>query len=345
MKIAFLPYSNAENRYINIIIDILKSINGVYVYPFNLKRFFLLSKDVWGSDIVWLNWYETVTGGMYALIRIGVLFFLKLSRKKIIYTLHNKKSHESKKVVFSNLLQTSLYFFSDIIVVHSKISKNEIPTKYYKKVTYIPHPNYIEEYGEIITGEQETTLKLLFLGQIKPYKNIELLISIMGKFRHNDVQLTVMGKPVSEEYKQRLNVMSKGTDINFIFGFIDDDDISTHLANCDLLIFPYNINSSLNSGSVILAFSYGKTVICPLIGTLNDMINKKFFSYTYENEKEHEKILVEKIEEAIKLKRNNNDIFNEWGKIMYEEVSVNNSKSRIRKLINTMINNNHIQSA
>jgi glycosyltransferase involved in cell wall biosynthesis len=339
MKISFSPFESKDNKYVDIMLNIIQSIEGIEVYPFVWKKFFLFSNNIWSADIVWLNWYETNTGTLKGILKITVLFLLKkLNRKKIIYTLHNKKPHDLRKTCFLKLFQNSIYYFSDIIVIHSKLSEQEISVKYRQKIQYIPHPNYIEEYGSIIANEQTNTkLNLLFWGQIRPYKNIELLINAVSQFSCEEVELTIAGSSNSQEYQRKIMNLIKHKNIKSVFKFIDNDEINVFISPYDLLILPYDTGSSLNSGMVILSFSYSKTVICPNIGTISDMENKKFLSYTYSNKKEHIEKLVKQIQKAIDLKRSNINIFNEWGKIMFEEVKVNNSKEKVRKLIEKII--------
>src|SRR5690606_22044652 len=172
--------------------------------------------------------------------------------------------------------QIGLYHFSDLIIVHSKLSMHEIPSRYHGNVRIIPHPNYINEYGRIITENDDTEnnqkLKLLFIGQIKPYKNIELLINAVSNLKKSEVILTIAGRPLNVEYKNKLEEIARQSEnINLVLKFIDDNDIRKYLCAHDLVILPYDINSSLNSGTAILAFSYMKTIICPKIGTLDEM--------------------------------------------------------------------------
>jgi glycosyltransferase involved in cell wall biosynthesis len=339
MKISFFPFESKDNKYVNIILNIIRDIEGVEVYPFTLKNFFLFSNSIWRTDIVWLNWYETGSGTIKKILKIAALFLLKkVNEKKIIYTLHNKKPHDLYKTWSLCLLQNSIYYFSDVIVIHSKLSEQEISIKYRQKIQYIPHPNYIGEYGNIIDSKQtKTKLNLLFFGQIRPYKNIELLINTVTNFSFKDIELTIAGGSVSQKYQKKIEKLVKNKNIKYISKFIPDSEINSFISPYDLLILPYDTKSSLNSGMVILAFSYSKSVISPNIGTIDDMKNKNFLSYTYSDEKDHGKKLSMQIKKAIDMKNSNKNIFDEWGKIMFDEVRINNSKEKIGKLIEKII--------
>jgi glycosyltransferase involved in cell wall biosynthesis len=338
MKIAFSPFKSQENKYVDIMVSIINSIKEVKLIPFKPKEYLLFSKKIWGADTIWLNWYENDTVAAKKILKIMVLFLIRFSGKKIIYVLHNKKPHDAHKSIFTNLLCGSMYYFSNIIIVHSEMSRQVVPKEYAHKIRYIPHPNYINEYGEMkYYDNADAKLRLLFLGQIRPYKNMELLIKAVSNFDDNELELTIVGKPISQEYMRKLQTLIRKKNIKFISKFVEDNELTSYLGTCDLLVLPYDITSSLNSGTVILAFSYAKTVICPNIGTLSDMENKKFLSYTYVNQEEHDRKLTMLIQKSINLKMKNKNIFNEWGKVMYNEVAENNSKEKIRELIEEQI--------
>ena len=168
----------------------------------------------------------------------------------------------------------------DILLEYMNI--NEIEDKVY----FIPHPNYIGAYKEnnidykSLLNIKDNELVLLFTGMVKPYKNIELLIEVSKYFENIPIKFIIAGSPSDDEYKMKiLNLINSKNNIVPLLYFIADDDMTSLIEICDLMIFPYDMKSSLNSGSIILAFSYGKSVISPLISTLQDFDDKLFFIY------------------------------------------------------------------
>src|SRR5690606_39824303 len=101
--------------------------------------------------------------------------------------------------------------------------------------------------------------------------------------------------------------------------FIPDQEIPTLINEADLLVLPYDLKSSLNSGTAILAFSYGKSVICPEIGTISDLgqIKNNVLHYQYASDKEHLSQLSTKIQDALHLKEKDSSIFSSMGNRMY----------------------------
>lgn len=75
-----------------------------------------------------------------------------------------------------------------------------------KAAFVIPHPNYIGAYSPsaVQIGADTDKFRLLFLGQLREYKNIELLIEAVTACGDLNVDLTIAGNIKSEEYKSGL---------------------------------------------------------------------------------------------------------------------------------------------
>src|SRR5690606_14442063 len=186
-------------------------------------------------------------------------------------------SHEKKSGKLSRSLTKKIVAHADAIVIHSAISKQILQKQFpalNAKIVHIPHPDFVDVYGPMIQESLEknnSRLKLLFIGAIKPYTNIELLIEIANQFP-DAIHLTIAGNPNSDSYRNELIKLAEGLqNITMELKFIPDEELPNFIHRSDLLILPYSLESSLNSGTVILGFSYGRTVICPRIGTIDDL--------------------------------------------------------------------------
>lgn len=331
MKVAFEPYENQENKYIVIMQNCIQKM-GHTIVP-------LKESKVKDCKIIILNWYENspYPRGSYKnllmLIKrcIRILYFHML-KKKVVFVMHNKQSHEQR--VVSKWLQKFLVNHSDVIQIHSRPSLKYLPEKNVKKAFYIPHPNYIGEYPMIQKNYSREELKIgaeklvyLFVGAVKPYKNIEMIIEAAKKFDKN-VHFIIAGKPSDDSYKEQLLQQIGNCDnITTIFKFIPDEDLVALINTCDTLVLPYDISSSLNSGTVFLAFSNKKTVIAPLIASLEDIGENKnlFIGYTYKTQEEHKKILEQKLKDTWHLFEKDKKYLDKMGQRAYDYVKVNNS--------------------
>ncbi|GAB3660194.1 hypothetical protein GCM10028791_34020 [Echinicola sediminis] len=336
MHIIFNPVTNEENQYIQIMVSPLKKA-GYQVHK--LDTIFSSIKHFRRIKLVHLNWFENVddSSSFKALIsfmrKMIVLTAIHLFGKKLVWTMHNRVSHEKKTGNFSEKLNRKLIQWSDAIVIHCSLSQKLLTDRnpsLAHKIHHIPHPDFIGCYGPFSDNPETTDnkLRLLFIGAIKPYKNIELLIESIGPLG-KEVELTIAGKPKDERYHKVLSKLAAPyPNINLQLQFIPDGLLPLLIGKSDLLIMPYDLKSSLNSGTAILAFSYKKTVICPKIGTLVDMeeAERNFFSYLYTSEEEHKQKITEKVQEAISLKKSDSTILQEMGNNMFAFVRDQNNK-------------------
>jgi beta-1,4-mannosyltransferase len=340
MHIVFDPKTSKTNQYV-VLITTLLAEHGINTY--SVDEVFSDSGAFKKTKIVHLNWYENLVSGTPSAV---VLSFLKkttkllvffVTGKKMVWTMHNKMSHVRDLPFLNKWMFWLMVHLSERIVIHCHVSQDILKkygSKILDKTTYIPHPDYVGIYGDVVLSlpdaDESNVLKLLFLGAVKPYKNIELLIDV-AKSLPNDLVLTVAGKPMNEEYEKALvECASNMPNIIFDFRYIPDALLPTYMSKSDLLVLPYDTNSSLNSGAAILAFSYGKTVICPQIGTIADLKSEDYIlSYQYQTEKEHLSELSENVKKAILLKKANIRVFEQFGSEMYKCVSIKNDKKLV----------------
>lgn len=350
MKISIYPYNSDTNKYIELIKKSISSL-GIELNSFdtvwNDKEFF---KD---TEYFIFNWYESLyTNSLikqfYIFIKKYIkLLILKNQKKKIIWVLHNAIPHDSKHRIFSLILMKYLAKNSYNIIIHSNESKNVLAdiVNYNiikNKVTYIPHPNYIGVYEEVnIKRNLEKKLNLLFIGAIKPYKNVDLLIEVFNELKLNDMTLTLAGKIINEEYEDYINnLINNNSNIICDFRFIEDNEIQGLIQKSDILVLPYDITSSLNSGTIILAFSNKRTVLSPNIGTLKDFKqNDMFFSYEYQNIDSHKAILKSNIKKVYEIYMKDKNKIKSMGEKCYETVKTNNSTEKISLIFKDMLIN------
>lgn len=348
MKIVFEPISSDENQYVRIFVDIIKK-NNLKAYSLNyaLMRPWLLTR----IKVVHLNWFDNIDGenNREVLVnfvkRLIQLSILKLFRKKIIWTMHNRFPHQPGGRFFKKRLLSHLIKKSSHIIIHSKYSKSLLLESYNidpNKIYYIPHPNYIGDYTTNITpraieGDKEKELRLLFVGAVKPYKNVELLIDVVNELKEYKIHLTLAGKAKDNEYEQYIaDYAEKLSSVVLKLDFIPDQAIVGLIQQADLVVLPYDLKSSLNSGTVILAFSCARTVVCPVIGTIDDLPEKnKVITYHYkvDDERDHLYQLNRAVSRAYKLFQEDETIFKRWGEDMFKQVQKHNSKELCTEML------------
>lgn len=303
MKIAVFPYAQSyENEYTTIKQKLVREYGELIEYKKLRRRWKLLSE----VDVIMIDWLENY----FEIEDFAILFAARILNKKVIWTFHNKRPHEftSKEYIW---IYRYLILVCSHIVIHSKGSisclKKYLPVINRHKICYIPHPNYINIYKKSDLnvrnryGIKESDFLFLFLGAVRPYKNIEILIDAFAGLKDGNIKLLIAGAPYNEDYIFKIKKLA-GTDCNIIFDlkYVLNTEIYAYMEAADIVVLPYNINSSMNSGTLVLAFSCGKPAIVSEIEMVKDI--KKYnvvYAYDYATDKEHVKNLRKCMEQAI----------------------------------------------
>ncbi|WP_353126192.1 glycosyltransferase [Parapedobacter pyrenivorans] len=339
MDIIFNPPVNDENQYIRLLVDELRA-KGYRIHP--LDTLFSSRKHFRSIKLVHLNWFENIDDSSFFvalrsfLRKLIVLVAIRISGKPLVWTMHNRVSHEQGTALFSRAITALLLRWSHRIVIHARQSEGIVAAhgvKVLQRLVYIPHPHFIGVYGAVHPRHAQGSdkLHLLFTGMVKPYKNLELLIDVVGSFGEQ-VQLTIAGKALNERYEQQvLNRAQHMGNVTLLPYFVPDGEVAALLADADAVVLPYDLASSLNSGTAILAFSYKRTVICPEIGTISDLDQHMgdTFHYRYGTEEQHRRVLREQIARALKLKQRDPAALDNLGNQLYEYMAAVHDRQRI----------------
>ncbi|MET1249195.1 glycosyltransferase [Sporolactobacillus sp. STCC-11] len=339
MKIIYSPFVNKTNKYVDIIKRVLQA-NDIEVV--NLKENICPSKlkDISFADFNWLEAKVNQRSWVSCLISyiksILLLYWLKVNNVKIIYTVHNKISHDCIHKKINEQFIATVLRMSDRIVVLCEESKKMLREmgdnkNIVDKIMLIQLPNYIGEcfdYYESLNNNYGT-FSVSFIGAVKHYKNIELLIEVANKCKELDMEFNIYGKPESESYADELRKKVSNSKIRFSFSFLEDKELYRVIKESDLLVFPYDKVSSLNSASIMLSFSLGRNAVCPCIGTIKEFPNDIIYSYDYNNELEHKYALYKLILKAYDEYKNDFNFFKEKSESLYKFVKENNSEEVI----------------
>ena len=330
-----------ENKYINNLYDTIKDYYHVRGYNEVNK-----SIKLFLSDIYHFNWIESAQGKFIKIKYAKKRFFiniLKVLNKKIVWTVHNNEPHETVNAEETIKFMKFMARKADRIhVLCNATIEREFLKEYKEKIVYIPSGDYIGNYEESDLNIYERyNIKsdkkiILFIGQIRKYKNIELLINafINSRLESNGYVLLICGKCNDAVYKKEIMTIGN-KNIYFDFDFIKDEEIAAYLKSADILVSPYNKKSALNSGTLWMSMSYKKTMIIPLIGCVKDIKNYKDFLYVYDykqNEKDsHYNALFNSMINIKKDITKNEDILKEKGEKAYNYIIKNQTWKLWRK--------------
>lgn len=326
-KVVYYP-TNHKNPYVALVIEAISKA-GYEVYDLeDIKSNHKLAKEI---KVINLNWFDSISDcplwkAIALLLRqILRIEYYKRCGMKIIYTLHNKQPHDTKYKRINYILMKFLCKKSDYIVVLCNYSKEVLKTfltveEIEKKMRVMYLPSYEGAYSKdkVLISElhisEKPNMHILFMGSVRPYKNIELILEVANKLKEKNIEFVIAGKTSSKDYERMIkDKVENLSNVNFISRFIDDSEMTSFYDWADIVLIPLDTKSSLNSSSAVLAFTMGKTVIIPKIGTVRDFPEELMFTYEYENESEHLILLSDKINEVLDKWSNNPETIRKMG--------------------------------
>ncbi len=210
---------------------------------------------------------------------------IKIRNKKIYWTIHDIDLRPSSigirgklEIIYVTLITQPriLAHFVDKIFVHGKsLSKNLKNTGINaNKIKTIPHFDFFylsKGHPPGSNVEENVGEYILFFGNIKPYKGIEVLLNAIRilRERHNEYfNVLIAGKG---KFTNKENVLLENLqNITLRNEKIPNSNISEVFQNAAMVIMPY-IEAS-QSGVLSLSYTFSKSVIVSDAGSLNEFV-------------------------------------------------------------------------
>jgi len=291
IKVDFYTCLDTKARKIN-------NVNTVYVFKNiwhkkGLSKLFDFLLGYWkairlsakvNSKIIHLHFFSFTPQNLI------ILFFAKLRASKIVVTVHDIESFG--KNIFQFLERIS-YPLIDAIIVHNNSSYKELLSKNISlnNIAIIPHGNYlpfIQPNYSVNTNNYNDKIRMLFFGQIKQVKGLEILLEALGKIKYNEInnfELKIAGKVWKdnfEVYQKIIDEYDLGKNIRLNIKFIPDEEVHTYFENCDLVVLPYK--KIYQSGVLLKAMSYRRAVLVSNLEAFTDIIKDNVNGFVFESE-------------------------------------------------------------
>jgi len=216
-----------------------------------------------------------------------------LSAVKKVWTVHNLYHHDRGPTAYERGVVRQVVRHCDGLTFHSHAALDRFAAEFDISGTakaVIPHGHYIDAYPSSTTrkearallGISEEARVVLFFGRLRPYKGIEDLIDAFASVRSEEDVLIVAGLPFPNYPAEELQKQAMQAGIHrFIFEprHVKDVELQEFFHACDVVALPFR--SVLNSGSAVLAMSFGCPIVAPEVGSLPEVVPARAY-YGYE---------------------------------------------------------------
>lgn len=238
-------------------------------------------------DLVHLHFFEGLTGfrnPFRVIQRMGRLLKgidrQRAAGAKLIYTAHNIVTHDAPWRGLENWYLEQFLRRVDGTIFVSEVSiplvRQTFPELKSPSVV-IPLSDYGDWYEDRVTGPEaraefgipESALVVAHLGLIRKYKNVPAL---MRAFSTNpgDYCLLIGGRVAEDDLRGEIEALAAADPrIKLELGHLDDDRIQFFMRAADVAVFPYR--NILNSGSAMMALTFGKPVVVPNVGSMPEL--------------------------------------------------------------------------
>ncbi len=240
-------------------------------------------------QILHLHWIAEIAGLTDAnplrsrlkqiLFRLDVATVRRLLRGRLVWTVHNLRSHESRDPDADGSTRRFLAQHAARLLAHGPSACAAIVADYgvrADRVVVAHHGHFVGVYRNDVTkAESRRHLAIpadrfvfLYFGGLRPYKGVEDLITSFTQLAGPRVLLLVAGRARDPLYAQALRRRASSSEVAFLDRFIPDDDVQCLFNACDVVVLPFR--EILSSGTLLLAMSFGRMVVAPRLGCVPD---------------------------------------------------------------------------
>jgi len=251
---------------------------------------FVPGRAVQGGDDLWhvhwpddfLSYRNPGTALAYVAAELALMTQARLRGTRIVWTIHDLGPHESRHPWLERLFWPLFLPMVDGYITLSEHARDAALTRFPRLQSVpgavVPHGHYRPAYPSPIprkTARDRWDLQgdapvIAFLGRIRPYKNVDGLISAFRGLDAPAARLVVAGNPSSEALEDRLRRAAAPDDrVRLHLRFVPEAEIPSLMGAADLVVLPYE--DILHSGSALLALSFNRPVLLPGRGAMREL--------------------------------------------------------------------------
>lgn len=276
--------SENGNPYTRLLYEAMETEARVDVDGFSMFEPLQRRYDIWH-----VHWPEDFLsyrspGAAYFYVAAELLLFAwaRLSGTRLVWTVHDLGPHESYHPRLERLFWPLFLPMVDGIISLSETAREaaygRFPVLRSVPSAIVPHGHYRTAYPEPVSkaearrqfGLDPEAPVMLFVGRIRPYKNVVSLVQTFRQWETSEARLVVAGNPVSDDLGGRVQAAAeRDARVRTTLRFIEEDEMPALIAGADLVVLPYE--SIMHSGSALLALSYDRPILVPDRGAMTEL--------------------------------------------------------------------------
>lgn len=287
LKVLYFTCGKTKDRSFNNVL-LLNSFGNLWDVKGFLRLYFFLKgyyksfkiSNQKGSTLFHFQFFHL--GFLNLLILILSTFF----KQKKVVTLHDVQSfHKGSAKIISKWC----LIFIDGIILHNQFSKTEFEKLFNFKgnTEIIPHGNYLPFINPQPLNDIAPTINLLFFGQIKDVKGVDILLKAMAEVvkTNQNIRLTIAGRPWktgASLFENMVIEFNLTQYVNLHFRYIEDFEIEQFYKNADIVVLPYK--KIYQSGVLLLTMSYGRTAIVSNLEPFTEVVAHNENGFVFNSE-------------------------------------------------------------
>lgn len=244
-----------------------KGFKGLEYISDNVR--FLQRLREWNPDVIHYQWLPLPLVDYPVLVMLSRL-------ASLVLTLHDSNpfhGSETSRLQFLGMRRAMKAF--DAYIAHTSYTKRQFSDfeTVSEQISIVPHG--ILDYPAIETSSTDGST-LLFFGNIKQYKGLDVLVRALGTLSLkalSETTLVVAGQPhIDMEPIRRLAVEKSVDDsIEWNLGYVPDENVPKLFDRADVVVLPYREIDQ--SGVLLTAVGYGVPVVATDIGGFGEFLN------------------------------------------------------------------------
>jgi glycosyltransferase involved in cell wall biosynthesis len=215
-----------------------------------------------------------------------VLFGARLASARIlgyrlVWTIHQVLPHESVDRDLDRRATRLLGWACHLLLAHDRwtaAQASSVLGASPEKIAIVPHGSYIGVYPEgrsrdeirVELGLPQESFVFLCFGELRAYKEIELLLAAFSSGSLSNARLIVAGNAKTSNVGSAVRAASANDSrILSMLGFVPQERVAELFGACDAAVLPRGEGGT--SGSLVLALSMGLPVVASDVSTAREL--------------------------------------------------------------------------